>query len=114
LLLLERALNQRPRGIGQLREQTLPNANHIGHDKAQTVPAETRAGDRKNFDHAPPPAKLGQPQCAKRSRIGRAPLTHYGEEIEAQLTGTELNRIVHGDRDSRERRAPKLQLPNPR
>jgi hypothetical protein len=41
LLLLERVLNQMPRGIGQLREQTLRNANHIGDDKAQTVSART-------------------------------------------------------------------------
>jgi hypothetical protein len=51
---------------------------------------------------------------AKRPRVGRAQLSHYGEKIGAQLTGTELNRIVHGDRDSREQRAPKLLLPNPR
>ena len=36
------------------------------------------------------------------------------EKIRTQLTGTELNRIVHGDRDSREQRAPKLLAPNPR
>jgi hypothetical protein len=36
------------------------------------------------------------------------------EKIKTQLTGTELNRIVHGDRDSREQRAPKLLLPHPR
>jgi hypothetical protein len=110
LLLPERPLNQTPRGIAQLREQTLRNANHIGDDKAQTA----TAGDRENFDHAPPLAKLGQPQWAKRPKIGRAPLLHYGEKIRTQLTGTESNRIVHGDRDSREQRAPKLLAPNPR
>ena len=51
---------------------------------------------------------------AKRPRIGRAPLSHYGEKIKTQLTGTELNRIVHCDRDSREQRASKLLLPHPR
>jgi hypothetical protein len=51
---------------------------------------------------------------AKRPKIGHAPLSHYGEKIKTQLTGTELNRIVHGDRDCREQRAPKLLLSHPR
>jgi hypothetical protein len=40
--------------------------------------------------------------------------TAYGETIEAQLTGTEMNHIVHGNRDRREQRTPKMLLPNPR
>jgi hypothetical protein len=32
-------------------------------------------------------------------------------KIRTQLTGTELHRIAHGDRDSREQRAPKLLAP---
>jgi hypothetical protein len=48
------------------------------------------------------------------AKIGRAPLSHCGEKIKTQLTGTKLNRIVHGDRDCREQRAPKLLLSHPR
>jgi hypothetical protein len=51
---------------------------------------------------------------AKRPRIGRTPLSHTGKRLKRNWTGTEMNHIVHGNRDRREQRTPKLLLPNPR
>jgi hypothetical protein len=115
LLLQERALNQTPRGIVQLRVQTRRNANHIGDDKAQTVSARTAQGTGKTSIMCRLPLSLGLDnhngeEAEDRSYAALA----YGETIEAQLTGTELNHIVHGNRDRRAQRTPKLLLPNPR
>jgi hypothetical protein len=115
LLLQERALNQTPRGIVQLRVQTRRNANHIGDDKAQTVSARTAQGTGKTSIMCRLPLSLGLDNHNGEEGEDRSyAALAYGETIEAQLTGTELNHIVHGNRDRRAQRTPKLLLPNPR